>query len=237
MTRTEEDLTIQQQSVLDLLKSHIESQRDAITTLENKAQNNFIIINIIVAIVAALNLDLGSTDSLQEIVSKRPLLPLIFIGYAFVVILSLRALVIRKEATVPMTVSVKHAKDWSECELEHHFDILMRSYVDIYKHNDRIVLPKGRSIQWAYTAIGAVIAMIFVEALGMLPLLIGILLRLLSILRQLAEYRYTAPVGISIVCLLFLSSPSVRFYIQTHRKVLVSALERKFAALAKRLRR
>ena len=237
MTRTEEDLTIQQQSVLDLLKSHIESQRDAITTLENKAQNNFIIINIIVAIVAALNLNLGSTDSLQEIVSKRPLLPLIFIGYAFVVILSLRALVIRKQATVPMTVSVKHAKDWSECELEHHFDILMRSYVDIYKHNDRIVLLKGRSIQWAYTSIGAVITLIFVEALGILPLIIDLMLRQLSVLRQLAEYRYTAPVGIAIVCLLFASSPSARFYIQTHRKVLVSALERKFAALAKRLRR
>lgn len=116
MTLTEEDLNSQQLRVLDLLKAHIQSQTDAIATLESKAQNNFTIINIIVAIVAALNLELGTADNFHQIISERPLLLLIFVGYALVVVLSLRALVIRKQATVPMTVSVKHAKDWSECE-------------------------------------------------------------------------------------------------------------------------
>ncbi len=237
MAGADGSLSFQQLSVLDLLKSHIESQRDAIATLENKAQNNFTIINIIVAIVAALNLELGAAESLQEIVSERPLLVLIFVGYACVVVLSLNALAIRQQATVPMTVSVKHAIGWSECELDHHLDILVRSYVDVYKYNERIVLFKGRSIKWAYTAIGVVIAATFVEALGMLPILIDLILHLLSAVRQLAEYRYTAPVGITFACLLFVSSPSVRFCLQSRRRVAVSALEQKFAALAKRLRR
>ncbi len=237
MTRTEEDLSFQQLRVLDLLKSHIQSQTDAIATLENKAQNNFTIINIIVAIVAALNLELRTADNLHQIISERPLLLLIFVGYALVVVLSLRALVIRKQATVPMTVSVKYARDWSECELGHQFDILIRSYVDIYKHNDRIVKLKGRSIQWAYTSIGAVIAVIFVEALGMLPVLIDLFLSLLNILSLFVKYGYTAPVGITFVCVLFATNPSLRSYLLSQTRVAVSALVEKLEGLVKRLRR
>ena len=86
MTLTEEDLNSQQLRVLDLLKAHIQSQTDAIATLESKAQNNFTIINIIVAIVAALNLELGTADNFHQIISERPLLLLIFVGYALVVV-------------------------------------------------------------------------------------------------------------------------------------------------------
>ncbi len=237
MAGADGSLSFQQLSVLDLLKSHIESQRDAIASLENKAQNNFTIINIIVAIVAALNLELGAAESLQEIVSERPLLVLIFVGYASVVVLSLNALAIRQQATVPMTVSVKHAIDWSECELDHHLDILVRSYVDVYKYNERIVLFKGRSIKWTYTVIGVVIAATFVEALGMLPILIDLILRLSSVLRQLAEHRFTAPVGIILVCALFVTSPSLRSYLRSQTRAAVSALVEKLADLVKRLRR
>ena len=237
MTDGEGNLSFQQISVLDLLKSHTQSQRDAIATLENKAQRNFTIINIIVALVAALNLDLREAANLQQIISGRPLLVLIFVGYALVAILSLGALVIRTQATVPMKVSVRHAQDWADCELEHHVDILIRSYVDIYKHNDRIVKLKGRSIQWAYTSIGAVIAVIFVEALGMLPVLIDLFSSLLSVLRLFVKNRYTAPVGITFICILFATSPSVRSCLRFQTRVVASALVNAFAALGNRLRR
>ena len=105
MASPDENLSFQQLRVLDLLKSHIQSQRDAIDTLENKAQRNFTIINIITGIVAALNL--GSMDTLPNIVSERPMLILIFCGYVLVVVLSLGALVIRRQASVPMRVSRK----------------------------------------------------------------------------------------------------------------------------------
>ena len=62
MTEHHNDLSFQQLSVLELLKAHIQSQKDAIATLEaSKAQQNFTTINIIAAIVAALNID-SSTD-------------------------------------------------------------------------------------------------------------------------------------------------------------------------------
>ena len=237
MADKEGNLSFQQLSVIDLLKSHIQSQRDAIASLENKAQHNFTIINIIVAIVAALNLDLGAADNLHQIVSERPVLILIFVGYAFVVVLSLGALVIRKQATVPMKVSTKHVLDWSACEMEHHFDILTRSYVDIYKHNDRIVKIKGRSIQWAYTSMGTVIALIFVEALGMLPVLIDLFSSLIGVIRLLVEYRYTGPVGITFVCVLFATSPTVRSVLPFQMRVAVSGLVSSLRAIVTRFRR
>lgn len=237
MALTVEELNSQQIRVLDLLKAHIQSQTDAIATLESKAQNNFTIINIIVAIVAALNLELGAAKSLHHIISERPLLLAIFAGYALVVVLSLRALVIRKQATAPMTVSVKHAKDWSECEPGHQFDILIRSYVDIYRHNGRIVKLKGRSIQWAYTAIGAVIAVIFVEALGMLPILVELFLGVLNVLSLIVRSRYTAPVGVTFVCVLYATSPSLRSYPLSQTRAAVSASVERLAGLVKRLRR
>ncbi len=236
MIGAEENPSFQQLSVLDLLKSHVQSQRDAIAALENKALNNFTIINIIVAIVATLNLDLGAADSLHQVFSERPLLLLIFVGYLIVVVLSLYALAIRRQASVPMEVSVQNAIDWSSCEPEHHLDILIRSYVAVYKHNERIVVLKGRRVKWAYTAIGVVIAAIFVEALGMLPVLIYLLLGLLPIVRQLVE-RYTALLGIILVCVLFAPSLSLRFSLLSQTKAAASALAKPLGAVRKRFRR
>ncbi len=162
-------LSYQQLSVIDLLKAHIQSQKDAITTLETKAQHNFTIINIIAAIVAALNLELGEADKIQQIINERPLLILISFGYVVVVYLSIRALVLRKQGTEPMAVSLKNAQDWSNCDLEHHYDILTKSYVQIYEHNEGIVELKGRRVQWSHTLIAIIIGLIVMEATGMWP--------------------------------------------------------------------
>ncbi len=237
MASQDDNLSFQQLSVLDLLKSHIQSQKDAIATLEGKAQNNFTIINIIVAIVAALNIELGAAENFHQIISERPLLPLIFVGYVIVVVLSLHALVIRRQASVPMEVSLRHAQDWSECDLDHHVDILVRSYIEIYKYNDRIVKLKGRSIQWAYTTIGAVIAFIFVEALGMLPVLTSWFLRLVSALTLVFSSQYLGAAGTTFVCVLFLSSRSARFILQSRMKAGALASVKHLVTLANRFRR
>lgn len=169
MADQDSQLTYQNLSVLELLKAHIQSQKDAIKTLENKAQHNFTIINIIAAIVAALNLELGETAVVQRILVERPLLTLSLAGYAAIVFLSIRALVLRRQGTVPMTVSLENAKEWSTCELEHHYDILMKSYVQIYEHNEKIVAQKGSKVRWAHVLIAVVIVLIGVEALGLWP--------------------------------------------------------------------
>ena len=233
----DENLSVQQLSVLELLKSHIQSQKDAISALENKAQRNFTIINIIVAFVAALNLDIRDTESLHQLVSTRHLLTLVFVGYALVAILSLGALVIRTQATVPMKVSVKNAKDWSQCDLEHHCDILMRSYIDIYKHNERIVKLKGRRIQWAHTTIGFVIATIFVESLGLLPVISDFVLILWTVIRPIVENQMTSLVGTIFVSLLFATNLFVHSYLPFRKRVAASALVQLFPLSLNRFRR
>ena len=167
MTEQDTKLNYQQLSVIELLKAHVQSQKEAINALENKAQQNFTIINIIAAIVAALNLELGETDKIQQILNERPLFALILLGYAFIVILSIWAVMLRQQASQPMTVSLENARDWSNCDLGHHFDILTRSYVEIHEHNEQIVGQKGRLVQWAHVLIVIVIALIFWEISGL----------------------------------------------------------------------
>ncbi len=237
MASPDENLNFQQLSVLDLLKSHIQSQKDAIATLENKAQRNFTIINIIVGIVAAINLNLGGANKLPNVVSEPPMLVLIFVGYVLVVILLLGALVIRRQASVPMTVSVRNAIEWSETDVKHHFDILIRSYVRIYRHNDGIVKQKGRSVQWSYTTIFAVIAAIFIEVLGLTSFAIDLGLAFLSALRQLAEHRYTAVIGITFLCVLFAPTVSLCFCLPSRMKAGALASAKRLRAIAKRFRR
>lgn len=174
MSDPDAKLSFQQQSVLILLKAHAQSQRDAIQTLESKAQHNFTIINIIAAIVAALNLELGAADELQQIINERPLLVLVLVGYVVVVYLSIRALVVRTQATEPMEVSLQNAQAWSSCDLKHHFDILIKSYVQIHEHNHTIVDLKGRRVQWAYRFIAATVALVIVEASGLWPQIAGL---------------------------------------------------------------
>ncbi len=169
MADNDRSLSYQKLSVLELLKAHCESQKDAIKILESKAQHNFTIINIVAAIVAALNLELGATEQIQKTIIERPLLTLIFIGYVLVVYFSIRALVLRKQASEPMDVSLTNAREWSTCDLEHHYDILVESYVNIYSHNEKIVELKGRRVQWAHTFIALVIVLIGLEALGLWP--------------------------------------------------------------------
>ena len=65
MVEQDTKLSYQQLSVIELLKAHVQSQKEAINALENKAQQNFTIINIIAAIVVALKLELGETDRIQ----------------------------------------------------------------------------------------------------------------------------------------------------------------------------
>lgn len=173
MSEQNTQLTYQRQSVIELLKTHIQSQNDAIKTLENKAQQNFIIINIIIAIVATFNLGLGETNSMRQIINERPPLFFIFLASAFIALLSIRTIAVRKHATHPMDPSYKNAKEWSNSDLEHHYDILVRSYLNIYDHNKEIVDSKGIMVKLAHRLLAVVIVLICLEASGFLTLLPG----------------------------------------------------------------
>lgn len=180
MSEQKTQLTYQQRSVIELLKAHVQSQNDAIKTLENKARHNFIIINIIIAIVATFNFGLGETNSMRQIINERPPLFFIFLASAFIALLSIRTIAVRKHATHPMDPSYKNAKEWSNSDLEHHYDILVRSYLNIYDHNKEIVDSKGIMVKLAHRLLAIVVVLICLEAAGLFYFFVDWINQLLS---------------------------------------------------------
>lgn len=171
MQEQKSDLTYQQRSVLELLVAHINSQQDAIKTLEEKARHNFTIINIIAGIVVAFNLDIVGTSGTQRMLSERPIVALICVAYLIVGFLSLRTLYVKNHATYPMEVTCKNIKEWSQCDLKDHYDVLTESYRLIYKRNSKLVDAKGVLIKVSHRLLTGVILMIVAEVAGILPLL------------------------------------------------------------------
>lgn len=159
------------QSTIELLKAHVQSQDDAIKTLENKAQQTFGLINIIVAIVGPLNLSLGREDQVQHIINQRPMFILILILYVIIAILSILALRPREHATHPMTPTWCKAQEWLGYETEEYYDKVIAEYTDIYKHNAKIVTSKSQLVLYSYILITigiiGLILLIFLEAAGL----------------------------------------------------------------------
>ena len=164
-----------QERVIQLLQAHVQSQKDAIKTLENKAMHNLTIVNIIAGIVAAFNLPFSAGEMrLQQAFADEPVtyglvvgLSVLLVGLcALVAILSIRTLWVKRQRTHPMEPTEQNAKDWSECEPEYLPELLQKSYLQIYTRNARIVDDKGSMVVWSHRLIVAIIFVIFLGSAG-----------------------------------------------------------------------
>ena len=164
-------LTYQEESVLNLLRYHLRSQRVAIESIESKARHNFTVINIIAAILATVNQDFQDITNVQDTIAQRPLLIVIFLSYIVVVVLSILALLVRAQATEPMKVTQQNVSDWAASELGHHYDILTKSYVQIYTANQRVVNGKGRLVLVSQLLIAFVILCVLIDTFDALNLI------------------------------------------------------------------
>ena len=159
-----------QEQVINILQAHVQSQKEAIKTLENKAMHNLTIVNIIAGIVAALNLPFSAGEvRLQQIIGNQPLVFFIATAIsillvalcALVAILSIRTLWVRRLRTHPMNPSEQNAKDWTACDPEYFSELMQNSYLLIYRNNACIVDEKGSMVTWSHKAIVAIIFFIF----------------------------------------------------------------------------
>lgn len=164
-----------QESVNQLLKAHVQSQKDAIGTLETKAMQNLTIVNIIAGIVAALNLPFSAGEvRLQEVFRDEPTMYGVAVLFSIVLLflcalvayLSIRTLWVRRQRTHPMEPTEQNAKDWSACDPEYFLELLQTSYLQIYTRNARIVDDKGSMVVWSHRLIVAIIAVIFLGSIG-----------------------------------------------------------------------
>jgi hypothetical protein len=165
MAELKTDLTFQQANVLDLMKSHVKSLSEASDALDNKAQQNFSLSSIIVAIVGVLNLGLEDTDQIQQILVERPLFIGIFGVYALIVILSIIARLPKSVGTHPMTPTWKEAQTWLNLDLEKYYDKLLAAYVQIYEKNKSVVIWKSWLVWISNLLVALDVGLIFVEAL------------------------------------------------------------------------
>lgn len=166
-----------QDNVIELLQSHVQSQKDAIKTLENKAMHNLTIVNIIAGIVAALNLPFGAGDvplenlarseSLAYFVATAVSIVLVALC-AFVATLSIRTLWVRRLRTHPMQPNEQNALDWSACDPDYFSELMRKSYLQIYRNNAGIVDEKGSMVTWSHKAIVLIVILILLgsSALG-----------------------------------------------------------------------
>lgn len=133
MDTQDASLTFNEKSVLELLKTHVQSRKDAIDVLQKKAQYNFTVANILAAILAGFNLDSLSNanpDTVEQL--RLNLLGLMGIFYICIATLSTYAMFVRPRLSHPMEPCSDVVKEWSECTLAHHKKILSDSYLHIY---------------------------------------------------------------------------------------------------------
>lgn len=164
-----------QEGVIQLLKAHVKSQKDAIKTLESKAMHNLTIVNIIAGIVAAFNLPFSAGEArLQQIIGEQPVVYFVATGLSVAIIvlcalvayLSIGTLWVRRQRTHPMEPTEENALDWSACEPEYFLELLQKSYLQIYTRNARIVDEKGSRVIWSHRLIVAIIVVIFLGSSG-----------------------------------------------------------------------
>lgn len=163
-------LTFQERSVLDLLKAHVQSKKDAIDALQKKAQYNFTTINILGAVVAGFNIDDVATADLQAVSNLRVfLILLIGILYCLVAVLSIRALRVKKRRSFPMKPSKEIMEEWTRCTVDHHKKVLRESYLIIYEDLGKIEDGIANKVECGHTCIVVAIVLFIVQALISLP--------------------------------------------------------------------
>lgn len=158
-----------EEKVIELLQAHVQSQKDALRTLESKAMHNLTIVNIIAGIVAALNLPFRAGEvRLEMIIGNQPLanilataISIVLVALcALVAILSIRTLWVRRHRTHPMRPTDQNAIDWSACDPDYFLELVQKSYIQIYESNARIVDDKGSMVTWSHKAIVLIILII-----------------------------------------------------------------------------
>ena len=164
-------LTFQEESVLDLLKSHVQSQKDAIDALQRKAQYNFTIVNIIAAIVAGLNFDYQWSAERPGGAVLGVVIVLAMLALYFVIaLLSIRALWVKRQYTFPMQPTAENVANWTNCGAEHHKTVLRDSYLLIFRRNARILRSKGNMVLWSHRLIiVSLLLLLLFAVLGILP--------------------------------------------------------------------
>lgn len=164
------------EQVLELLKAHVESQKDAIKHLEQKALHNLVAVNIIAGIVAAFNLPFIAGDVVlrrvlenqREVYAVVLILSSVFVAVcAMVALLSVRVLRVRTQSTHPMDPTEDNIRDWTLTDTPYFQELIRASYLQIYQNNAHIVDGKGDMVRWSHRLMTVLILLILACIIGL----------------------------------------------------------------------
>ena len=181
MDEPKKEMTLQEKSVLSLLQAHAQSKKDAIDTLQRKAQYNFTTINILAAVVAGFSRDYPG-PVLHPAIAGIPILLVVLMGLVYVVVgvLSIRALWVKVQRSVPMQPDENTVDEWLRCTTEHHKKLLRDSYLQVYADIDKLANAIARQVEWGQKFIMFGIIIFIAQALISLPPVIDIINSLIA---------------------------------------------------------
>ena len=161
MEKQDQEFTDVQNHVAGLLKLHMDSAENAIVTLERKAQSNFVVMNIIAAIGAALNVEFGDVAQKESLITILSIL--IGVSYFAVAWLSILVLKPRKQATWPMPPKWDMIQKWLKRDTRKYLRYLVAEYERNYSINSEVVEKKSEWVLISHLMLIVMMGLLFAQ--------------------------------------------------------------------------
>ncbi|MDE2749933.1 MAG: hypothetical protein OXI34_13315 [Chloroflexota bacterium] len=156
------NLTDQEKTIFSLLDANLNDTADILSSLERKAQYNFVVTSSMAAVVVLVNIEL---HKLQKVTDEMQYALVVFGVLYFAVaacsILSLQPRVVGIRPLDPTWETVSNFRNYSWSEFRNQ---LILHYVDIHEENESIIRAKNRWIILSYLFVAGAMLAILAEA-------------------------------------------------------------------------
>ena len=155
-------LTDQEKTIFSLLDANLNDTADILSSLERKAQYNFVVTSSMAAVVVLVNIELHKlnrvTDAMQ---CSLVAFGILYFAVAVCSILSLRPRVVGIRPLDPTWETVSNFRNYTWSEFRNQ---LIVHYVEIHEENESIVRNKYRWIVFSYVFVAGAMLAILAEA-------------------------------------------------------------------------
>ena len=155
-------LTDQEKTIFSLLDANLNDTADILSSLERKAQYNFVVTSSMAAVVVLVNIELHKlnrvTDAMQ---CALVVFGILYFAVAACSILSLRPRVVGIRPLDPTWETVSNFRNYTWSEFRNQ---LILHYVEIHEENESIIRHKNRWIVFSYIFVAGAMLAVLAEA-------------------------------------------------------------------------
>ena len=155
-------LTDQEKTIFSLLDANVNDTADILSSLERKAQYNFVVTSSMAAVVVLVNIELQKLNQVTfEMKCALMAFGVLYFAVAACSILSLRPRVVGIRPIDPTWETVSNFRKYSWSEFRNQ---LILHYVEIHEENESIIRDKNRWIVFSYLFVAGAMLAILAEA-------------------------------------------------------------------------